>query len=470
MAEPWYEYPDGHGYITSYEGPHTDTPHYAEDLQTPFHTSLTAPTSGTVKVADYQGWGGEIFVQPDNAALPEWYMYHPDEVDVHVGQHVNAGQFIGLSGGENPGYPGAEHPASIDWSSGPHTHVGWFTKWTDTPIGTRPYGPPPDDLIQMAKSGGGGMPSNVPTSIYNAVEPYAQQYGVPDPIWETIAYVESGMNAAPAPGDNGTSFGLFQLHIGGQFPAQYESNPTALNDPALNAQYAMPAIGRAWKNLSATFNAGSVSWWESFAAQSGHPGGSPGQTVTDNEAGKLQTDYSQFSGSQYGTPLSYQTGQATCNAPSGIQIANPAAWVSYWKCRSQNAAVGTAESIGSGIASWIGSTIGPFALRVGIGGLGVFLVMKGIGELTQGLQNAPENIQQIEGEKSAPAKSERKSERKTEKKERKQEKKEPEKKEEKQPEAKQEAKPESTSEGATAGAGEGAAAGGGAEAAAAAAV
>src|SRR5581483_542745 len=264
MTEPWYDYPDGHGYITAYEGPGTDTPHYAEDLQTPFHTRLTAPTSGIVKVADYQGWGGEIFVQPDDKSLPEWYMYHPDEVDVHVGQHVNAGQFIGLSGGENPGYPGAEHPAAPEWSSGPHTHVGWFTKFVSTPIGGRPFGPPPDNLIEMAKQGGGGQSSMVLANIYNAVEPIAQQYHIPDPIWETVAYVESGFNQN-ALGDQGTSYGLFQLHIGGQFPAQYLNNPTALDDPALNAQYAMPAIARAWQSLQPSFDAGSASWWEQFA-------------------------------------------------------------------------------------------------------------------------------------------------------------------------------------------------------------
>src|SRR5690242_1201828 len=158
-----------------------------------------------------------------------------------------AGQQIGLSGGENPGYPGAEHPAQPQWSTGPHTHVGWFQRWQQTPAGVHPYGPDPSNLLEMAKGvGGGGI---VPQNVYNAVEPIAQSYHVPDPIWETVAYVESGLNPAPPPGDGGTSFGLFQLHIGGQFPSQYLNNPTALNDPALNAKYAMPAIANAWQAL-----------------------------------------------------------------------------------------------------------------------------------------------------------------------------------------------------------------------------
>lgn len=155
MATNWATYPVTHGYITSYEGPGTDTPHFAEDLGTPFHTPITAILPGTVKVADYQGWGGEIFIQPDDKSYPEYYYYHPDRLEVSPGQHVNAGQEIALSGGENPGYPGAEHPALPEWSSGPHTHVGWFEKWQVTPIGTRPYGPDPSNLIGMAKGNGG---------------------------------------------------------------------------------------------------------------------------------------------------------------------------------------------------------------------------------------------------------------------------------------------------------------------------
>src|SRR5487761_353840 len=153
----WATYPVTHGYITSYEGPGSDTPHYAEDIGTPFHTPLTAILPGTVKQADYAGWGGEIFIQPDDKSYPEYYFYHPDRLEVSKGQHVTAGQEIALSGGENPGYPGAEHPALPEWSSGLHTHVGWFQKWQVTPIGTRPYGPDPTDLVNMAKGNGGTL-------------------------------------------------------------------------------------------------------------------------------------------------------------------------------------------------------------------------------------------------------------------------------------------------------------------------
>src|SRR5260221_1564124 len=122
----WFDYPITHGYIPGYQGPGTDTPHYAYDLGTPFHTELTAPLAGTVKQADFAPWGGEVFVQPDNKSVPEYYMYHLDTEVVHAGQHVAAGQELGLSGGQTSG---GSHPAQPRYSTGPHTHVGWWTKW-----------------------------------------------------------------------------------------------------------------------------------------------------------------------------------------------------------------------------------------------------------------------------------------------------------------------------------------------------
>lgn len=135
------------------------------------------------------------------------------------------------------------------------------------------------------------MTASVPANVNAAVTSVAQQYGVPAGIWQDVAYVESGYNTN-AVGDNGTSFGLFQLHIGGQLPAQYNSNPQAVFDPSLNAKIAMPAISQAWNNLKGSFNPNSAAWWQQFAAQSGHPGGSPGNSATVNEAAKLQANYS----------------------------------------------------------------------------------------------------------------------------------------------------------------------------------
>jgi hypothetical protein len=356
----WYDYDIGHGYITGYQGAGTDTPHYAYDLETPFHTPLTAPLSGTVKQADYAAWGGEIFIQPDDKSLPEYYFYHPDEVEVSKGQHVNAGQLIALSGGENPGYPGAEHPASTEWSTGPHTHIGWFTNWQVTPEGTRPYGPEPHALIEDAKNmgSGGGSAFNVPSDIYNAVEPIAKSQGVPDKVWESVAYVESGFNAK-ATGDNNSSFGLFQLHQGGQLGSLSEQQAF---DPATNAKAAMPAISKAWKDLEPTFNATSDGWWEAFAIESGHPGGSLEDPATQTESQKLKNAYNTGS-----------TGTITTGA--------------------QDVANGVNDVVGSAISGaetaftgWVSQNAGPFALRIGIGLLGCALVVIGTEEIVAAMR------------------------------------------------------------------------------------
>lgn len=155
MSTPWYQMPIGHGYITSYQGPNTDSPHWAEDVETPFHTPITSLVSGTVKTSDYKPWGGEVFVEPD-AGGPEVYMYHLDLLNVGAGQHVAQGQVLGLSGGENPGYPGALHPTQPQFSTGPHTHVGYFEKYVSTPIGTEPFGP---DVLPLLRSQGMAPPT-----------------------------------------------------------------------------------------------------------------------------------------------------------------------------------------------------------------------------------------------------------------------------------------------------------------------
>lgn len=138
-----------HGYITSNNC--NDCPHYAVDIPTTYHTPITALLSGTV-LSQRTGlpWGTEIFIKPDNG-MPEYYYYHLDTLNTHVGQHLNAGDVIGLSGGQNIG---GSNPSSTSMSSGPHTHVGFFTNFKDTPLGSRPFGPDITSLINTLKSGG----------------------------------------------------------------------------------------------------------------------------------------------------------------------------------------------------------------------------------------------------------------------------------------------------------------------------
>lgn len=170
----WYANPITHGYISSYDPSVWDTPHYAVDIAMPLHTPVTALKSGTVVQADYAPWGGEVFIQPDDRST-EYYYYHFDENEVATGQHVNQGQEVGLSGGQNQG---GVHPVPSEWSSGPHTHIGYFTNWTSTPIGTRPYGPDITPLINQAKIGGLGSGGESTLSQLSSGGPDLSQLGI----------------------------------------------------------------------------------------------------------------------------------------------------------------------------------------------------------------------------------------------------------------------------------------------------
>lgn len=156
----WYQYPITHGYIPNYDPNTWDTPHYAVDIGMPQDTPITALKSGTVVQSDYAVWGGkqgggEEFIKPDDGG-PEYYYYHLDQTMVSAGQHVSAGQEVGLSGGQNQG---GSHPTDPTWSSGPHLHVGYFTNFTSTQVGSRPYGPDITPTINQLKAG--GLPNTV---------------------------------------------------------------------------------------------------------------------------------------------------------------------------------------------------------------------------------------------------------------------------------------------------------------------
>ena len=148
-GQAWDKYPKSHGYLTKYQGPGTDTPHYAYDFATPLDTPLFFLQSGTVVKADYAPWGGEVFLKPDGGG-PQEYFYHLDMLQTAVGQHVSAGQIIGLSGGQTSG---GHHPTLPQYSTGPHTHFGLFNQYVNTPMGLEPYGPDPGSLL----SGSGGV-------------------------------------------------------------------------------------------------------------------------------------------------------------------------------------------------------------------------------------------------------------------------------------------------------------------------
>jgi len=92
------------------------------DIGTPFHTPITLPYGGTVVGTTYADYGGLVQIASNIPGLGNVVQsfVHLDLINVAKGAIISAGSVIGLSGGENPGYPGALHPALPQFSSGAH--------------------------------------------------------------------------------------------------------------------------------------------------------------------------------------------------------------------------------------------------------------------------------------------------------------------------------------------------------------
>ncbi|WP_067929641.1 transglycosylase SLT domain-containing protein [Alicyclobacillus shizuokensis] len=105
------------------------------------------------------------------------------------------------------------------------------------------------------------------TSVTSIVSQVALANGLPPWVALDIMAVESGGNPN-AVGDNGTSFGLFQLHKGGGQGDGY--SVSQLLDPLTNAEIAIPPIARAYKEAVAQ----GLSGFQALvytADHSGHP-------------------------------------------------------------------------------------------------------------------------------------------------------------------------------------------------------
>ena len=76
-------------------------------------------------------------------------------------------------------------------------------------------------------------------AVIDAITQAAQTYGVNPRLALAVAYNESSLNPL-AIGDNGTSFGLYQLHQGGELGAL---TPAQAFNPVTNANVALAQIG-----------------------------------------------------------------------------------------------------------------------------------------------------------------------------------------------------------------------------------
>lgn len=133
-------------HITQGFHPKSNPAHGGIDFGIGFHTPLAALLGGSVYRAGYYPWGGELDL---NTNLPGYghgleNYTHLDWINpafMHAGAFVPSGAVVGLSGGENPGYPGGLHPAQRRFSSGPHFHYNWFVSrpWAHDDLNPTPF-------------------------------------------------------------------------------------------------------------------------------------------------------------------------------------------------------------------------------------------------------------------------------------------------------------------------------------------
>lgn len=213
-------------------------------------------------------------------------------------------------------------------------------------------------MSDLSKSGPDSANAGIPPDIYNAVEPAFKAYNVPDPIWETVVEVESAWNPR-AVGDNGSSFGLFQLHRGGQLG---NLTPEQAYDPATNARVAAPAIASAYNEVRG-FDPHTRYYWLKFAEKSGHPGGNDNDVATQNEAERLYATY---------TNGTYGSANTSIPASNGSIIGSAGDWIN--------------TQVGNYIHDNFVAPLTGGAVKVGIFILAIVLVIAGMWAISRGDQ------------------------------------------------------------------------------------
>jgi hypothetical protein len=123
MAGNWYDTPDWNNYREVYNW--AIYPVNGDDIPVPYNTPITALFPATVQKEYYDASGGTVILKADDPSqlknVPYYYYAHLDQYTVAAGQHVSAGDIVGYSGGQTSG---GLHPASQQYSSGPHIMIG----------------------------------------------------------------------------------------------------------------------------------------------------------------------------------------------------------------------------------------------------------------------------------------------------------------------------------------------------------
>lgn len=160
MPQQWWRYP-----VSQAHGVAGET---GVDLETPFHTPITAILGGKVtRILGGVGWQQEIDIATSYLGKPATETYlHIDVPQVTAGETIQPGQQIGLSGGETfdqaQHLSGAQSPDSPVHSSGPHVEFNLFqgSVWQN-PID-------PTALVRGGPQGGGSSTSSSSSQLMSS--------------------------------------------------------------------------------------------------------------------------------------------------------------------------------------------------------------------------------------------------------------------------------------------------------------
>lgn len=152
----------------TFKGGYSGSGENGNDFGLPMGTPVYAVTGGKVVGAGYYGGGGVVSIEQYPGRV--WYYQHLDYDVGMSGEQVSQGQLIGYSGGQ---LSGGLHPASSQFSGGPHIEVGIDAPWSGIWGGGPSVGPniDPRPVLQALLSG-----SNAGTGGTGALYlPQAQQ-------------------------------------------------------------------------------------------------------------------------------------------------------------------------------------------------------------------------------------------------------------------------------------------------------
>ena len=133
--------------------------------------------------------------------------------------------------------------------------------------------------------------------VISAIYAAADQNGVPRQLAIAIARVESGLNPR-AVGDGGTSFGLYQLHQGGELGSL---TPSQAFDPYTNASVSLRQVGAVYRQ---------------------HPNADPGTIAAMAQRPANQAAYARAVDNVLGTPTVQAAGGATVGSLTTAQLAS----------------------------------------------------------------------------------------------------------------------------------------------------